>query len=335
MKTFIISSIIIFLGITSCSTDKTSKTASSAGESIDLLSGKWIGNAICYSGYREGQNPQKHIYPSQDEILEDLKILEKHWRLIRTYGSDRHSEDVLQVIRREKIALKVMLGAWLDKEPGYEEANAKQVETCIRLANEYQDIVVAVNVGNEILVHWTSHPVPEDKAISYVKKVQAAVSVPVTVADDFTYWREHGAKLADVVDFVTMHTYPIWGRKDIDEGLSVTIEHYNSVKVALPGKVIVIGEAGWATYTEGDLHVPRAGDEKKQKRYFEELSAWARENKVTTFFFEAFDEPWKGAGTEGHWGLFSEGRDAKLAMREWYPELLPDGPTSPGYGDSP
>ncbi|MBC8179785.1 hypothetical protein H8E88_01560, partial [candidate division KSB1 bacterium] len=55
------------------------------------------------------------------------------------------------------------------------------------------------------------------------------------------------------------------------------------------------------------------------------------ENKVTVFFFEAFDESWKGAGTEGHWGLFSEGRKAKQAMREWYPQLHPDGPTSPGY----
>ncbi len=29
--------------------------------------------AIAYSGYREGQHPDKDIYPSQAEILEDLK----------------------------------------------------------------------------------------------------------------------------------------------------------------------------------------------------------------------------------------------------------------------
>jgi hypothetical protein len=58
---------------------------------------------------------------------------------------------------------------------------------------------------------------------------------------------------------------------------------------------------------------------------------WARENKVTVFFFEAFDEPWKGAGTEGHWGLFTVDRKAKLVMQARYPELMPDGPTSPTY----
>ena len=65
------------------------------------------------------------------------------------------------------------------------------------------------------------------------------------------------------------------------------------------------------------------------------MTAWAKANNVTTFFFEAFDEPWKGGGTEGHWGLFSEGRKAKLAMQGLYPELKPEGPTSPSYDVSP
>jgi len=305
-----------------------------APEKIDLTKQKFIGNAICYSGYRDGQHPDKGIYPSQAQILEDMKILAKHWKLIRTYGSDRHSEDILEVIRREKIPIQVLLGAWLGIEPGSEEANARQLSNCIRLANAYPDVVVAVGVGNEILVTWSNHKVPLEKAIQYVKRVQDSVSVPVTVADDFTFWRDSGgARLADVVDFVSMHTYPMWGRVDIDSAMAVTIRHYESVRDALPGKTIVITEAGWATYTEGHLHAPRAGDEKKQIRYFGELHAWARANDVNVFFFEAFDEPWKGTGTEGHWGLFTEGRKAKPAMQQWYPELMPDGPTSPGYAD--
>jgi hypothetical protein len=58
---------------------------------------------------------------------------------------------------------------------------------------------------------------------------------------------------------------------------------------------------------------------------------WAHENGVTVFFFEAFDEPWKGTGTEGHWGLFTVDRKAKPVMQELYPDLMPDGPTSPSY----
>ncbi|RPI02786.1 MAG: glycosyl hydrolase [Calditrichaeota bacterium] len=300
---------------------------------IDLSQKSWIGNAICYSGYRQGQNPQTQTYPTQEQISEDLKILERHWRLIRTYGSDQHSQDILHVIRREKINLKVMLGAWLDGEPDHEAENAGQIQTCIRLANEFPDIVVAVNVGNEILASWSNHQVPLDRTIEYVKQVQKATRVPVTVADDFVFWRERGAELANVVDFVAIHTYPIWGGQDIDGALEVTIEHLNSVRDALPGKTIVITEAGWASYTVGEAHAPRAGDEKKQVRYFNEITSWARDNNVNVFYFEAFDEPWKGTGTEGHWGLFTVDRKAKLAMQPWYPELMPDGPTSPGYDE--
>jgi hypothetical protein len=167
--------------------------------------------------------------------------------------------------------------------------------------------------------------------IRYVREVKAGVTQPVTVADNYVWWRDHGAALAREVDFITIHTYPLWERKDIDEGLSYTVANYESVRAAHPGQTIVIGEAGWATYTEGNLHVPRGGDERKQQRYYEELTDWARENKVTVFFFEAFDEPWKGTGTEGHWGLFTADRKAKPVMQELYPELTPAGQTSPSY----
>ena len=302
-----------------------------AWKTYDLTRQKWYGRCISYSGYREGQRPDKALYPSQEQVLEDMKILEKNWVMIRTYGSDRHSEDVLQVIRRNNIDLKVMLGMWLDGNPNDPGDNEKQITTGIRLANEYKDIVVAVNVGNEVLVHWSDHKMPEDSVIQAVRRVKAAIEQPVTVADDFLFWRDHGQRLAEEVDFVTMHSYPMWGRQDIDTAMPVTIEHFESVKKACPGKTIVIGEAGWATYTVGELHFPRAGSEPKQKRYFNELMAWSKENNVNVFFFEAFDEPWKGDGAEGHWGLFSVDRKAKLAMQEWYPELMPDGPTSPSY----
>jgi exo-beta-1,3-glucanase (GH17 family) len=302
---------------------------------FDLTLQKWHGNAICYSGYRAGQNPDLNRFPSQAQILDDLKILERNWKLIRLYGADQDSQDVLEVIRREKIPIKVMLGIWLDGRAGKEDKNASQMATGIRLANEYKDIVVTVSVGNEMLVSWSDHKMTEERAIEYVQQVKKAVSCPVTVADDVLYWREPEAKLSGVVDFITMHAYPMWGHEDIDTAMASTIRSYESVRKAHPGKTIVFGEVGWASYTNSEQNAPQAGDEKKQKRYYEEVTAWAKANQVTTFWFEAFDEPWKGSGTEGHWGLFSEGRKAKLAMLGLYPELKPEGPTSPSYEAAP
>jgi exo-beta-1,3-glucanase (GH17 family) len=53
----------------------------------------------------------------------------------------------------------------------------------------------------------------------------------------------------------------------------------------------------------------------------------ARTKNITTFFFEAFDEDWKGnpnnpLGAEKHWGIFTVDRKPKLVMQELYPELL-------------
>jgi exo-beta-1,3-glucanase (GH17 family) len=300
----------------------------------DLATQQWNGNAIAYSGYRAGQSPQLNKYPTQAQILEDLTIVKKNWKLIRLYGADQHSQDVLEVIQSNKLGIKVLLGIWLDGREGHESGNTEQLATGIRLANKFDNIVLAVSVGNEILVSWSDHKLTEEKAIEYVEQVKKAVRCPVTVADDFLYWQQPQAKLVDHVDFITMHAYPIWGREDIGTAMASTIKDYESVRKAHPGKTVVLGEAGWASFTVGDQHVPSAGDERKQKQYYEELMAWAKANKVTTFYFEAFDEAWKGDGTEGHWGLFSVERKAKMAMRGLYPDLLPSGPTSPSY-DSP
>lgn len=312
----------------------TALTHNQMPDKIDLTRQQWNGNAICYSGYRGTETPQKDVFPTQAEVLQDLKILERNWRLIRVYGSDPHSADILEVIGKEKLGIKVMLGIWLSGLPEAAAKNQQQVETCIRLANQYPEIVTAVSVGNEALVSWSDHKMTEQQVIDTVQFVRKAVRCPVTVADDYLYWSRADAKLVDYIDFITLHTYPVWGKEDIGTGLSSTIRNYEAVRRAHPGKTIVLGEVGWPTYTVGEMHAPQAGDEKKQKRYYEEIVAWSRANNVTPFFFEAFDEPWKGAGTEGHWGLFSENRTAKLAMQELYPELKPSGPTSLTY-DAP
>jgi exo-beta-1,3-glucanase (GH17 family) len=201
--------------------------------------------------------------------------------------------------------------------------NQQEIENAIRLANQYSDVVVAVNVGNEALVNWTDHLVPVDSVISYVRKVKPAIQQPVTVADNYDWWVHQGARLAKELDFISVHTYPVWEGKDIDEGLPFTIANIQAVRNALPGSRIVITEAGWATVAR---EFGARASEEKQKRYYNELYQWTTRMNITTFFFEAFDEDWKGdandpLGAEKHWGLFTLDRKAKSAMRNLYPEL--------------
>ena len=125
--------------------------------------------------------------------------------------------------------------------------NAAEVQRGIELAKEFDDIVVAVNVGNEALVEWNDHMVSLDRVIELVRLVKASIEQPVTVADNYEWWIRDGAPLAAEVDFIGVHTYPVWENKAIDEALDYTIDNIRRVRTALPDKPIAILEAGWAT----------------------------------------------------------------------------------------
>lgn len=293
-----------------------------------------------YSGFREGQHPdrgQGAVNPSRAETLEDLQLLvERGFGLIRLYDSGENSAMVLEVIEAHQLPVRVLLGMWLDaevsnhagcawlNEPIPAEAlasnlakNAEEVSRGIALARKHPQTVLAISVGNEALVEWNDHMVPLASVLGYVRQVKLATPQPVTVADNYRWWIEHGAPLAAELDFIGVHTYPVWEGKGIDDALGYTIENVEDVRAALPGVSIAILEAGWAT-TAGEFG-DRAS-EAHQDRYFWELEGWAVENETRVFFFEAFDEPWKGDpnnahGAEKHWGLWSVDRKPKAAMR--------------------
>ena len=73
------------------------------------------GRAICYSGFRQGQYPGG-IYPTYEEVKEDLLLLHGHWHYLRLYHCDPHADTVLEVIEREKLDFKVLLGAYIEAE---------------------------------------------------------------------------------------------------------------------------------------------------------------------------------------------------------------------------
>lgn len=303
-----------------------------------LLAGEVM--AVAYSGFREGQHPDRGdgaVNPSDDEILEDLEILVAHgFKLIRVYDTGENTVSTLRLIQEHEMPIKVLLGIWLRAEISNHEGcpwldepipdeqlaanelqNASEVQRGIDLAQEFGDIVVAVNVGNEALVEWNDHMVPLQQVIAYVRQVRAAIDQPVTVADNYEWWIRDGAPLAAEVDFIGVHTYPAWEEKTIDEALSYTVENMLGVRAALPDKPIAILEAGWATTA---VEFGDRASEASQARYYREMLEWGTRTNTTVFFFEAFDEPWKGNpdkpdGAEKHWGLFFVDRTPKQVFR--------------------
>ena len=299
------------------------------------------GKAICYSGFREGQHPGG-IFPSYEEIKEDLLILHNHWQYLRLYDCDKHSEIVLEVIQKEQLDFKIMLGAYIVAEANnygcpwggsYTEdqlelnksINLKQIEKLIDLANKYPDIICSLSAGNEACVDWTDHYVPVEKVIEYVKMIKKEAKQPVTFCENYLPWLDKLKGLVEVVDFISIHTYPVWEYKNIHEAMDYTKSNYFAVADTYPDKPVVITEAGWTTYSNGKGICPTNVSEEYQSIYYNDLMDWSEEEQILTFVFEAFDESWKGSNEalepEKHWGLFTVNRKPKKVMQDQFSQL--------------
>jgi len=282
---------------------------------------RWIGNAVCYGPHRDGQRPGESD-PSEAEIREDLQLMLPHWNLLRIYGSTGFSETLLEVIRAGGLDMKVMLGVWI--APNDPEANRLEVDAAIRLTRQYDDIIIAVSVGNETQIHWSAHRCSFDELLVNVRRVRARVKVPVTVADDFNYWnKDESQPLAAEIDFITIHAHPMWNGLSLKDALPWVQEQIVEVTTLHPGRTVILGETGWATavHNQGEqakLIKGRPG-ETQQKRFFLDTRSWAESQRFPIFFFEAFDENWKGGDhpneVEKHWGLFKANRSPKAAVK--------------------
>lgn len=302
-----------------------------------------LGKAICYSGFREGQSPETGIFPTYEEIKEDLLILENHWKFLRLYDCDEHSEIVLDVIKKEKLNFKVMLGAYIVAEANNfgcpwggtyseeqltenKEINLKRIEKLIKIANQYPEIIFSLSAGNEACVDWTDHYVPVKSVINYVKMIKKGAKQPVTFCENYLPWLDKLKDLVNEVDFISIHTYPVWEYKNIHEALGYTKDNYYAVANKYQDKPVVITEAGWATNSNGRGICPSNVSEEHQEIYYNDLVNWSEKDNILTFVFEAFDEPWKGSEEplepEKHWGLFTVDRKPKLVMNELFSEIL-------------
>lgn len=293
------------------------------------INGKWIGNGISYGAFRDGEGPGNGL-TSKANILEDLEIIARRWNLIRLYGSDPQSENILEVIKENDLPIRVMLGAWLDAHKSGQDNN-QQVKLAIEFANRFPQIVVAVNVGNEIFVDWSWHRMDDvDKVIGQIREVRASIPQPVTVSDDYNFWNKpHAKKVADELDFICLHGYALWNSQQLEQGMEWTKSTYQDIQSRHPDHKIALCETGWATSKvstgdsdEAKLVIGKVG-ELEQKIFFDEYDEWVNRNEVISFYFSSFDENWKGgfdgdnptAKMEKHWGLYKADRSPKKAIR--------------------
>ncbi len=287
----------------------------------------WIGKAVSYGPHRKGQAPGG-VSPSDAELEEDLRIIARNWHLIRVYNADNLSERILSIIREENLPIRVMLGIWLDNEtesPEVRRSNITNTLWAIDLSNRYDDIVIAVSVGNETQVAWSAHKLDPADLIRYIRTARNNIIQPVSTADDYNFWnKEASLEIAREIDFITMHMHPLWNGKALNETADWMTQTLTGVE-NLHDRPVIVGEVGWAT----DYNRDRTGPGEQgtlvkgevgvdaQGEFLMLLNDWIDAHQTPTFLFEAFDEPWKGGDIndiERNWGVFYEDRSPKASF---------------------
>lgn len=193
----------------------------------------------------------------------------------------------------------------------------------------------------------------------------------ITSSDNFASWGGGSAeyhvedlnKLIKTVDYLSIHTYPMhdthyhpvfWGILPKEADLSKEKKIYNSIKRSIDyaknqynevkkymkslgvNKPIHIGETGWSSYSNElyGANDSKATDEYKSGIFYELMRKWTNKEKISCFYFEAFDENWKDAGnpggSENHFGLFTIEGKAKFAIWNFVDKKVFDGLTRDG-----
>lgn len=301
-----------------------------------------VREAVAYSPYRTSSRDTETITKAM--IEEDLSLLIKAGiGLIRLFdSSDAVAKQVLEVIRDKNLDLKVMLGMWIATDA--DSSNQAEIARGIALANTYTSTVLAVSVGNETLVSWTAHPQQAAQLARYIQTVRTAVTQPVTTDENWAVLAKQSSEqdateVIRSIDFVAMHTYPLidtvynpnlwnWRQTEVaadiraqammDAAINRAKFEFNAVKsqlnaLGLSRMPVVVGETGWKAVASGN-ETQRAHPV-NQKMYVDRLKAWklSGEGPATLVYFEAFDEPWKGA--DDKWGLFNVNRQARCAVQ--------------------
>ena len=307
--------------------------------------------AVAYSPYRTSSRDSEVI--TKTMIEEDLRLLTQAGvGLIRLFDSSNAvAKQVLEVIRDQNLDLKVMLGIWIAKDA--EISNQAEIARGIALANAHKVTVLAVSVGNETLVSWTAHPQQATQLARYIQTVRNAVLQPVTTNENWAVLAKQSGEqdasaVIQTIDFVAMHTYPLidtvynpnlwnWKQTDVapearaqammDAALARAQFEFRAVKnqlssLGLAAMPIVVGETGWKAVASGN-ETQRAHPV-NQKMYWDRLKAWkaSADGPKTVVYFEAFDEPWKGA--DDKWGLFNVNRQARCAVQGLHSGFVPE-----------
>ncbi len=259
---------------------------------------------LAYNAFQRWESPLALSFPTQQELRDDLRRLAPLTSRLRTYSAAEFPE--LPALAQQ-FDLRLSMGIWLDYRLANNEA---EIAAATQAAREHRN-VERVIAGNETQLHGKLAPAV---LYAYLDRLRAELAVPVSTAEPWHVWLRQ-PKLAEHVDFITVHLLPYWEGVPVEAAVEETLRRYAQVQARFPDKHIVIGEIGWPS---GGAAVGVARPTPAAQGLFvRSFLARVEAPNLDYFLMEAVDQPWKHA-TEGpvgaHWGMLDAARRPKFEL---------------------
>ncbi len=259
--------------------------------------------SVSYDPHMGTGHPDADTVATPEQIRADMKKLATITRAIRLYSSTGGLELVPPIAA--EFGLKVMVGAWIDRNP---DRNKREIEAAITLARHNSN-VIGVVVGNET-VYRADQKV--DDLIELIKQVKKSVNVPVTTGEIWNIWRDNPA-LASNVDFIAAHVLPYWENFSDKQAVDQAVDRYQLLREKFPGKRIMIAEFGWPSNGYNLLNANPGPFEQATvlRNFVTRAEAIGMEYNIV----EAIDQPWKynEGGVGPYWGILNADREPKFS----------------------
>jgi exo-beta-1,3-glucanase (GH17 family) len=234
--------------------------------------------------------------PTIMQIKEELNRLRNiGFRGLVTYSSVGTLGSVPQLARKEGFDGTVIMGIW-------DPASNEEWQNAIAQA-PYVD---GYCVGNEGLgVRYTAAELE-----TVMSRLRKQTGIPVTTSEPIDSYLNGKQRdwLLSHSDWLFPMAHPYWAsQQNTRQAIDWIVSRYDYL-TATAGTRVIIKEAGLPTEGSGI-------DEKAQLVFFQFLET----TDVPFFYFEAFDQPWKGMEraqrAEANWGLFrSDGTPKKVVF---------------------
>lgn len=302
--------------------------------------------SVNYSPYTEPNQSPSLSYapkPTNSQVEKQLRRLSANFDSVRFFTADTSLGFVDHMYTTAKnLNLKVIGTAWID-EYMTESQIYVQLDNLIALAKEGK--VTIASVGSEVIYRKDLTPQKLMEYIFYVKNKLNGYHVPVTYMDTSSAFS--GAvpgetasyikallELNDACDLILYSHYPIFSSNyslywmnDYEGGpMQYAIDElkgaHNAIKSMMgSNKPCILAETGWTT--NGPSRGYMVPNEENSRKYWDDVHDWAKEENIDVFWFNAYDEQWKGfeAGLDArHWGLYKGDGTVKPVFADLLPQ---------------